>query len=477
MPGPEPDGPFATIRPMQPRPISRDTARLFLVRRHMLAPPRSLPPGRESVMAAVERLGSLQFDPLDIAGRNHDLVLLSRVAGYRRAMTDALLYEERRLFEAYNKGLSILPTHELPWFRQTWDEERLRHEGAAFVEHADLVAEILGRITTEGPLSVTDLEARPPIDWYWRPTNPVRAMFEALAEAGVLGFARRQGNRRYYDLAERLFPEELRSHRPEPREQRRHRLLSRYRGHGLLGRSGPGELWNGTAPSARSARYDGPTRGELLAELVAAGTLVPVAVDGVRGDRLVLGEEQGLLDAAERDAVRVRQARGSEHRADRDPLDPAGAGVAFLAPLDPLAWDRDLLRSLFDFDYRWEVYIPERKRTWGYYVLPVLWGDRFVGRIEPRVDRDADALRVLAVTWEPGFDPVTHPAFMTGFAEALEAHRAFADAGRVLLPRMTGSTALRGALRELLPALGGRARTATSDTNRRSGRCRPAVGP
>ncbi len=430
-------------------------------------------------MAVVERLGSLQFDPLDIAGRNHDLVLLSRVTGYRRAMTDALLYEERRLFEAYNKGLSILPTHELPWFRQTWDEERLRHEGEAFVEHADLVAEILGRITAEGPLSVTDLEARPPIDWYWRPTNPVRAMFEALAEAGVLGLARRQGNRRYYDLAERLFPEELRSRRPEPREQRRHRLLSRYRGHGLLGRSGPGELWNGTAPSARSARYDGPTRGELLDDLVEAGALAAVAVDGVRGERMVLAEELGLLDAAERDAAEhdAAQSARSGHLANRSPLDPAAAGVAFLAPLDPLAWDRDILRSLFDFDYRWEVYIPERKRTWGYYVLPILWGDRFVGRIEPRVDREADALRVLRVAWEPGFDPPAQPAFMTAFAEALEAHRAFADVGRVLLPRTAASAALRGALQGRLPALGRRARPSTPERHGRSGRRRPAVGP
>ena len=408
-------------------------------------------------MAVVERLGSLQFDPLDIAGRNHDLVLLSRVSGYRRGMTDALLYEERRLFEAYNKGLSILPTHELPWFRQTWDEARLRHEGAGFVEHAHLVTEILGRITTEGPLSVTDLEARPPIDWYWRPTNPVRAMFEALAEAGVLGLARRQGNRRYYDLAERLFPEELRSHRPEPREQRRHRLLSRYRGHGLLGRTGPGELWNGTAPSARSARYDGPTRGELLADLVGAGALVAVAVDGVRGERMVLAEELGMLDSAERDAA---QAPESRRRGDGSPLDPAAAGVAFLAPLDPLAWDRDMLRSLFDFDYRWEVYIPERKRTWGYYVLPILWGDRIVGRIEPRVDREADALRVLRVAWQPGFDPPAQPAFMTAFAEALEAHRAFADVGRVLLPRTAEFGALRDGLQGRLPALGRRARPA-----------------
>src|SRR5437868_9971570 len=166
---------------MAPRPISRDAARLFLVRRHLLAPPRSLPAGPDSVMAVFRRLGSIQFDPLEVAGRNHDLVLLARVVGYRREVTDALLYEDRRLFEAYNKGLSLLPTDELPWFRLTWDRYRESHESGTFQTHKALVDEILERIAREGPLSSIDFETRASIDWYWRPTNQVRAVLEALA--------------------------------------------------------------------------------------------------------------------------------------------------------------------------------------------------------------------------------------------------------------------------------------------------------
>src|SRR6478672_8763533 len=104
--------------------VSREAARRFLVRRHLLAPPRSLPAEPASVKTVVERLGSLQFDPLEVTGRNHDLVLAARIAGYRRAWTDALLYEERWLYEAYNKGLSLLPTAELPYYRVGWDEFR-----------------------------------------------------------------------------------------------------------------------------------------------------------------------------------------------------------------------------------------------------------------------------------------------------------------------------------------------------------------
>ena len=237
-------------------------------------------------MTVMGRLGSLQFDPLDIAGRNHDLVLLSRIAGYRRDWTDALLYKERRLYESYNKGLSVLPTTEMPWFRLTWDRSRARHEGSTFDEHSPLVAELLERIRRVGPLSSTDVEPRAAIDWYWRPTNQVRAILEALAEAGILGLSRREGNRRVYDLAERLFPADLLAEQRPERDQRRHRLLSRYRAHGLLGRSGSSEIFLGTTASARE--LGATSRSELLAELVESGCLVPVGVDGIRGDRFIV---------------------------------------------------------------------------------------------------------------------------------------------------------------------------------------------
>src|SRR5438093_6578123 len=131
-----------------PRTLSRAVARRFLVLHHLLAPPRSQPAEPESVLRVVDRLGSLQFDPLEIAGRNHDLVLLSRIAGYRREWTDHWLYEDRRLYETYNKGLSIVPTAELPWYRLTWDRnrDRLHRAGEAFDQHADLVDELLTRI-------------------------------------------------------------------------------------------------------------------------------------------------------------------------------------------------------------------------------------------------------------------------------------------------------------------------------------------
>jgi uncharacterized protein YcaQ len=423
--------------------MSRAVARRYLVLRHFLAPSRSLPPGTASVERVVDRLGSLQFDPLEIAGRNHDVVLLARIAGYRREMTDELLYARRTLYETYNKGLSIVPTTDLPWHRATWDRAAETHVATTFVEHGELVAELLDRIRRDGPLSATDVEPRASIEWYWRPTNQVRAVLEALAEAGVLGLARRDGNRRVYDLAERLFPVELLAQRPPLEEQQRHRLLSRHRAHGLLGRGGQGEIWIGIA-------RDAATRSARRTELVEAGALVPVAIEGLRGERYLPGDERDLLDRA---AAEVR-VDGLDRVADEAWATgrPGGhdPGVTFLAPLDPLVWDRGFLRDLYGFDYVWEVYVPEARRRWGYYVLPVLFGDRLVGRIEPRIERRTGLLRVIGLWWEPGFDPIAVPGFTDAFADAIRAHAAFGGVDLVVFPRNARHRPLVGAVSKLL---------------------------
>jgi len=422
-----------------PRRVSVAAARRFMVLRHGLAPPRALPPAPASVMTVVGRLGSLQFDPLEVAGRNHDLVLLARIEGYRREWADELLYGERALYETYNKGLSLVPTAEMPYYRIAWDRSSRRHDASSFDEHAPLVAELLDRIRADGELSSTDVEPRAAIDWYWRPTNQVRALLEALGEAGVLGLSRRAGNRRYYDLVERLFPAELLAERREEHDQLRHKLLSRFRAHGLLGRSGQAELWLGigrAAPVLGDPAWR--SRSALRAELIEQGDLLPVEVEAVRGERYILAGELDLLDTAEAELAGASPPGGIE------------PGVAFLAPLDPFVWDRDFLRSLYSFDYIWEVYVPEKKRRWGYYVLPILFGDRLVGRIEPRIDRKSGALRIPGLWWEPGFDPLLTPGFVAAFAGALEAHRRFGNLDRVVLPRAHVHRPFVSAIRERL---------------------------
>jgi uncharacterized protein YcaQ len=179
-------------------------------------------------------------------------------------------------------------------------------------------------------------------------------------------------------------------------------------------------------------------RASLRHELLDAGAIVPVHVEGLRGSHFVLADELPILDAAE-----AEMAAGAPMTAP---------GVAFLAPLDPLAWDRDLLHHLWGFDYRWEVYVPAAKRRWGYYVLPLLYGDRFVGRIEPRIDRRARTLRILGLWWEDGFEPFdeANEGFVDALVAALRAHMAFAGLARVAMPRLVRHRELARAVRARL---------------------------
>ncbi len=409
----------------QPMHISPDHARRFLVRRHRLDPPRALSPEPASVLSVVERLGSLQFDPIEVPGvRNHDLVLHNRIAGYRREWTDAWLYgKDRRLTELYNKSLNILPIDELPFYRLAWDHAATRYDEGILREHAETANAILERIREDGPLS-TDafrhLAGR--IDWWWAETPVARAVMEALFVTGRLGIARRDGNRRHYDLVERLFPADLLARRVTRAESLRHRLLSRHRAVGLMAVGGGSDLITGTGSAADRAR--------ITAELIDEGVLLPVQVDGLRQPRHVLADELPLLEAT---ALEVRPT----------------ASVAFLAPLDPLVWDRRLLASLFDFDYTWEIYTPAAKRRFGYYALPLLFGDRLVGRIEPRFERATRSLRVLGIWFEEGFEPMHEPRFLAALRDAIEDYRRFVGARSVTWPRSNPGRQIAGALRRL----------------------------
>jgi uncharacterized protein YcaQ len=388
-----------------PLSLTRTEARRFLVRRHLLAPARSLPAVPESVMAVVERLGVLQFDPLEVPGaRNHDLTLHARIGGYRRQWCDDWLYgDDRRLIELYNKSLNIVPLAELPWYRLTWDRNREGYEEGILRDQATVAQAILQRIAEEGPLSTSAFaEHGHAVEWWWAPTRASRAVMEALFVSGRLGIARREGNRRYYDLIERLLPAELLAQRRPVEEQMRHRLLSRYRATGLTSPGAQAEVMYSAGAAVERRR--------MTAELVEGGALTEVALDGIKGPHFVLTQELPLL--------------GEQSAA-------AGPTVSFIAPLDPLAWDRRLLRELWDFDYLWEVYVPEHKRRWGYYVLPILFGDRLVGRIEPRLERSERTLRIIGLWWQPGFSPRRSRGFNEAFRRAVKAYSGFVGAERV----------------------------------------------
>ena len=378
--------------------IGAAEARRFLVARHFLAPPRSLS-GLDGVLEVFRRLGSIQFDPIAVAGRNHDLMLHARVAGYEPAWCDEL-YERREIFETTNKALSFVATRELPWFRHVMGRKGPRFHHAALADNAAVAERVLERIRAEGPLSLADFEREPGAtkNWFGMPENAVRSVLEAYTVTGEIGLARRDGNTRYYDLIARLLPAEVLSIDVPEREKLRHKLLSRYRAHGLLGAGGAGGTFARiTNPGERMALHE---------ELVESGALVAVTVEGVRGKRFVVADELPLLEAQPQ---------------------PAQA-VAFIAPFDSLLWDTKLLATLFGFEFVWEGFFKPEKRRWGYYVMPILFGDRFVGRIEPRIDRAGGRVEILGLWWEDGFDPDRTQGFADGMQDALEAYHRFAGA-------------------------------------------------
>ena len=375
--------------------------------------------GPDAVIDFLRRFGSIQYDPIAVAGRSHDIVLHARISGYDPAWCD-LLYDRREIFEAVNKGLSFVLASDYPWFRGLSS----RYSRRVLTENAEAAERVLERLRADGPLSALDFERQrgATVDWFGVKTNVVRAVLEAYTVTGVLGLARRDGNRRYYDLIERLLPRDVLEHEVPLKEQLRHKMLSRYRAHGLLGASSGGDVFGGLGPAKPDSRYpEYPGRTALREQLVEDGELVPVDVEGTRGKRFVLRDEVELLATA--------------------PEPPPS--VAFLSPFDPLVWDRALLGSLFEFDYVWDLFFPPEKRRFGYYVLPIVFRDRLVGRIEPKIDRSGGPVHVAGLWWEDGFAPRRADGFVDAMREGLRAYRRFAGAESLAwAPHLAGAKRL-----------------------------------
>ena len=390
-----------------PFKVSRAAARRYLAERHFLLPPRALPSGKGSVLAIVARLGSIQFDPVDLAGRNHEIICGARIDAFKPEWIHELLYDvnpaRRQLVEQYNKSLNIVPMNELPYYRRTADRARERYwRDGTYRRLKRYADEVLRRIEREGPLSAADFGPSRKVAWWWGPTPGYRAALEMLSFAGILFLARREGSRRWFDLAERLIPPSIFARRVTDDEQQEHRLLSRYRAHGLLPFNASAEIWPG-----------GGGRRALTKRLVDEGLLAEVAVEGADAPHHLPAAELFALDAAA-----VATAGRSA------PADPNA--VAIIAPLDPIAWDRKGLRALYGFDYKWEIYTPQRQRRFGPYAMPIHAGDRFVGRIQLR--RDGSRLLVDGLWWERGVRPAHH---LDGLAAALDAQARMIGAERV----------------------------------------------
>jgi uncharacterized protein YcaQ len=326
------------------------------------------------VKRAIDRLGLLQIDSVNVLARAHYLPLFSRLGTYDSTHLDDLAWgrrSRRGLFEFWAHEASLLPLASQPLLRWRMARaaagtskgtlQKFRHEKAAYIE------EVRREVEDRGPIAASELAHGGPKRGPWWGWNDGKLALEWLFFAGIVTTATRRGSfERVYDLTERVLPERIRA-LPTPSEEEAQRELLRLSARAL-----------GIATEFDLRDYFrlpvADTRAR-LAELVEAGDLLPVEVEGWK--------QPAYLDPA------ARQPRRIEAR-------------ALLAPFDPLIWERDRTERIFDFFYRIEIYTPVAKRKHGYYVLPFLLGDRLVGRIDLKADRPNSKLLVPAAHLEPG---------------------------------------------------------------------------
>jgi uncharacterized protein YcaQ len=363
---------------MEKLTLSKQQARRFLLYHQGLWPPYELA-GKAGVMKYIQRVGCIQFDPLNIAGHNHELVLQSRVAGFKPALLQSLLYDERKLVDAWDKNMSIYPVEDWPYFSRNRKSarQRLGHSERPAVAVLDQVRQA---IEERGPLSSIDLDFDQSVDWSWAPTRLSRAALESMYFWGELIVHHKIHTRKVYDFAKRHISKDLlQAPDPNPTQAQYHDwyVLRRMGAIGLLWNR-PGDAWLGISG------FKSPQRQTAWERLLERQEIVELQVEGLRWPLYLRSQDQTRLE-------RILDGHAPSKQA------------AVIAPLDNLLWDRRLIQALFDFEYVWEVYKPVEERRYGYYVLPVLYGDRFVARFEP--GKDDGVLVIKNWWWEPDVQP------------------------------------------------------------------------
>jgi uncharacterized protein YcaQ len=357
--------------------ITNKQARSFLVRYHGLSGKFEFR-GKEGIMAFIRRMGCIQFDPLNVVGTNPELVLQSRIENFDRRMLAELLYEDRKLIDYWDKQMSILPVEDWPYL------SRLRaHYGSWCHSNTAVVDKVRAEIETRGALCSGDLDDNEKVDWAWGPTRLSRAALEGMYHAGQLVVHHKTHTRKYYDLTERHVPEELHA-MPEPFESD----SSYYEWYVLRRIGSVGLLWNRPSDAWLGIRgLKSLQRNEAFAKLAEEGRIAQVQVEGTQHPLYIRAQDLEMLRQS------LSEDDNEEERA------------SVLAPLDNLLWDRQLIKELFGFEYRWEVYKPAAERDYGYYVLPVVYGDRILARFDPLKQRKNSPFVIQQWWWEESIAP------------------------------------------------------------------------
>ena len=342
--------------------------------------------GKAGAYDYIRQAGCIQFDPVDVCGKNAELTLQSRVKGFRKSMLQELLYEDRKLVDYTDKELSIWPIEDWPYFAPF--RERSRRMGETFEGLRELKEEAMAYIKKNGPVSSDTLPLGGEIYWHssihwsgnWHKKSPAaRSVLEQLYTEGELIIHHKNGSRKYYDLAEKYIPAAVWKADNPYRNELDFIAWRVFRRIGAVGL-----LWDKNSAAFLGIDLKAEVRKKVLSELSAENRIEAVMVEGIKAPFYYHVEDEPLMQ---------------EILSERAELKPR---MSFIAPLDPLLWDKALILALWDFRYSWEIYTPAARRKYGYYTLPILYGDRFVGRIEAVPDRKEGVLQLKGLWWEPG---------------------------------------------------------------------------
>ncbi len=405
---------------IKPRKVSKEAARRFLISRQSF---RQGERGKNGTPEAIKRLECVQTDPINVVHRNQHLVLHSRVVDYKPSHLEELLYKYRLAFEYWCNEKSIIPIEDFPFFRYRMQNPSQFH--SPFYERIksrrkelkDAISHVQSEIRKNGPLSAREFKQKGKIKG-----RVATRILNLLWDSGDLMIHHVEGNRRYYDLTERVLPPNMLDVETPSREEYRRFMIQKYmRAYGLVDTRN----WRfGWLPLKASQRKT------VVKEMVEDDRLCPVEIEGVEHVYYVLKEHSSLLEKSD--------ASISER-------------VHFVAPLDNLLWNRRMISEIFDFNYAWEVYKVPEKRIYGYYVMPLLYGTRFIGRLDPKLDRQNNKMIINSLLLEEkDFDK----GFIRELAAALQRFLQFHEAPRVSIAR-TQPKRLKDALMRELNQLGG----------------------
>lgn len=354
---------------------SNATARKFILSKQLLFSPRRIA-GLNGIEVVFNSLRAIQYDPQSPCGGTVDLSLQARVSGIRPLDYYRWLYEQRKGVEAYDKELTVVPIEDLPLCRGVFPGARRRKLEEFLRVNAKELKDLLRQIEKNGQICSSDISESKKVDIFWEPTRWSKVALDSLWKTGKLVIARRQNGRKYYDLPRRVYGDDFvwRSRICEKKLQDEC-VVRRLKSVGMLPISGTGSGWQGIG--------SGSEIKAVLLKLIKQGRLIEVETDGIKNHYVVNSSDSEMLLSIEKEETDEK--------------------VSFLSPLDNLLWDRKMVKDIFGFDYVWETYTPVNQRRFGHYVLPILYGSEFIGRIEPRHDKKENRLDIRGLWVEHGF--------------------------------------------------------------------------